>query len=66
MMFKHIFSAVLLVLATSTAIAQSAPTPRADAHKSYDDKIRECRKLGAEQGLSGEALRAYVTDCARR
>jgi hypothetical protein len=65
-MFKHIFGAALLMLATSMAMAQTAPTPRADAHKSYDDKIRECRKLGAEQGLTGEALRAYVTDCARR
>ena len=47
-------------------LAQTSPAPApSDTHKSYDQKARECRKLAKGQGLSGEALRAFIADCVK-
>ncbi len=64
-MSKQILLAVLWVLIASCSMAYTAPQPRVDAHKAHDDKIRECRKRGAEQGLVGETLRSFVAQCTR-
>jgi hypothetical protein len=67
-MLKNTFVvAALVLLGASSSLAQTPP-PEArveNTHKSYDQKARECRKLARGQGLSGEALRAFIADCVK-
>ncbi len=66
-MLKNMFViAALMLLGASASLAQTSPAPApSDTHKSYDQKARECRKLAKGQGLSGEALRAFIADCVK-
>jgi hypothetical protein len=67
-MLKNTFVvAALVLLGASASLAQTAPpqAPATNTHKSYDQKARECRKLSQDQGLSGEALRAFIADCIK-
>jgi hypothetical protein len=50
----------------SISIARAPPAPApSDAYEHYEQKARECRTLAKEPGLSGEALRAFIADCAK-
>jgi hypothetical protein len=61
---KSILTLASLLVSTGFCFAQSAPAPAvADAHKSHDQKARECRKAGADKQLTGEALLAFVATC---
>jgi hypothetical protein len=67
-MLKNMFAvAALALLGTASSLAQTAPAapPATNTHKSYDQKARECRKLAQDQGLTGEALRAFIADCVK-
>lgn len=64
-MLKNIFMSVAALLAASSfCLAQTAPA-KENPHRSYDQKARECKKLGAEQQLSGEELRAFIATCIK-
>lgn len=69
-MIKSILSIVAgLALGVSTAFA-AAPAPQQAPkevnHRTYDQKLHDCRKLGSESGLSGEALRSFIADCMKK
>jgi hypothetical protein len=51
-----------LLVSVGFCFAQSAPAV-ADAHKTHDQKARECRKAGADKQLTGEELLAFVATC---
>jgi len=58
-----------LVLGASTALAGTPPkaaAPQDAPHRNYDQKMRDCRKLGTESGLSGDALRGFIADCMKK
>ena len=65
---KAILALAGLLTLTGVTLAQQ-PTPVLPAsapvpdHKAYDQRARECRKLGLEQKLSGEELLAFVSLC---
>ena len=64
-MLKIIFSSIAALLAASSlCLAQTAPA-KENTHRSYDQKARECKKLGAEQQLSGEELRTFIATCLK-
>ena len=64
-MLKITISSIAALLAASSfCLAQTAPA-KENAHRSYDQKARECKKLGAEQQLSGEELRTFIATCLK-
>jgi hypothetical protein len=61
---KSILTLASLLVSASFCFAQSAPAPaEANAHKTHDQKARECRKAGADKQLTGDALLAFVATC---
>ena len=64
MLKKIILTVAGLLAATSFCLAQTEP-PKENAHRTYDQKSRECKKLGAEQQLTGEELRVFVATCMK-
>ncbi len=64
MLKKIILSVAAVFAASSFCLAQTAPA-KENAHRSYDQKARECKKLGAEQQLSGEELRTFIATCLK-
>lgn len=61
---KAILTLASLLLSASLGFAQSAPAPAAtNAHKAYHQKVRECRKAGADMQLAAKELRAFVATC---
>ena len=65
MLKKVILSVAAMLFATSFCLAQTAPA-QDKTHRTYDQKFRECKKLGAEQQLTGEELRTYIATCMKR
>jgi len=58
-----------LVLGATTTLAGTPPpatAPKDAPHRSYDQKRFDCRKLGAESGLSGQALRSFIAECMKK
>jgi hypothetical protein len=53
-----------MLAATGFCLAQTAPA-KENTHRTYDQKARECKKLGAEQQLTGEALRTFIATCMK-
>lgn len=49
---------------TGSVFAQSASAV-VDGHKTYDQKMRECRKSAADKGLSADAQRTAVAACMK-
>jgi hypothetical protein len=67
-MLKNIILSVAgLLVATSYCLAQTAPAApvKEDTHRAYDKAARACKKLGAEQQLTGDELRAFVAKCMK-
>ena len=64
MLKKIILSVAGLLAATSFCLAQTEP-PKENTHRTYDQIARECKKLGAEQKLKGEALRTFIAACMK-
>jgi hypothetical protein len=64
MLKKIILSVAGLLAATGFCLAQTAPV-KDNTHRSYDQRARECKKLGTEQQLSGEELRAFIATCMK-
>ncbi len=65
MLRKIVLSIAGMLAATSFCLAQTAPAAE-NTHRTYDQKFRECKKLGAEQQLTGEELRTYIATCMKR
>jgi hypothetical protein len=67
MLKKIILSVAGLLVTTSFCLAQTAPAApvKENSHRTYDQKARECKKLGAEQKLTGEELRAFIATCIK-
>ena len=67
MLKKIILSATGLLVATSFCLAQTAPAApvKESTHRTYDQRARECRKLGAEQQLAGDELRSFIAACIK-
>jgi peptidoglycan hydrolase CwlO-like protein len=64
-MLKKITVAVATMLvATSFCQAQTAPAKQ-NTHRNYDQAARECKKMAAEQQLSGDELLAFVAKCMK-
>jgi Ni/Co efflux regulator RcnB len=64
MLKKIILSVAAVFAASSFCLAQTAPA-KENAHRSYDQRARDCKKQGAEQQLSGEELRTFVAKCLK-
>ncbi len=63
-MIKHfVLAAAIALQGGSWAVAQTAQP--SDAHKSYDQKRRDCRKQADEKGLKGEEMRAFIAQCMK-
>ena len=61
---KSILTLASLLVSAGFCFAQSAPAPAAaDAHKSHDQKARDCRKAGTDKQLTGDQLLAFVATC---
>jgi hypothetical protein len=56
------FAMLPLAQAQPPAATSAAPT---NAHKTYDEKVRACRKEASAKGLQGQDLRAYIAQCAK-
>jgi hypothetical protein len=64
-MLKKITMTVAGTLVAATLCsAQTAPA-KPNTHRNYDQAARECKKLGAEQQLSGDALLAFIAKCMK-
>jgi hypothetical protein len=64
MLKKIILSVAGTLVASSFCLAQTAPV-KENTHKKYDQVARECKRLGAEQQLTGEELRAFIAKCIK-
>ena len=64
MLRNSLIAAVAALLATGAVLAQ-APPPGTNAHQSQEQRLRACRREAAEQGLAGEARRAFIAECTR-
>jgi hypothetical protein len=65
--FILISAGVMLGVSTAYAAAPAPQqAPKEVHHRNYDQKLHDCRKLGSESGLAGEALRAFVAECMKK
>ena len=64
MLKKVILSVAAMLFATSFCLAQTAPA-QDKTHRTYDQKFRECKRLGAKQQLTGDASRAFIAKCMK-
>jgi hypothetical protein len=67
MLKKVLISTAMVLHSAMLCFAQpSAPTaPTENPHKTYDQKVRECRKLAIDQQLTGEVSRAFIAQCVK-
>jgi hypothetical protein len=67
MLKKIILSVAGLLVTTSFCLAQTAPAAPVKENSTHAQRLktRECRKLGAEQQLTGDELRAFVATCMK-
>jgi hypothetical protein len=67
MLKKIILSVAGLLVTTSFCLAQTAPAAPVteNTHRAQLQKSRECKKLGAEQKLTGEELRVFIATCMK-
>jgi hypothetical protein len=49
---------------TSFCLAQTAPAKQ-NTHRNHDRAARECKKVGADQQLSGDALLTFIAKCMK-
>lgn len=64
MLKKMFVAATGLLLSTSFCLAQTAPV-KENAHRSYDQRARDCKKQAAEQQLKGEELLSFIATCMK-
>ena len=64
MLKNVILSMAGLLIASSFCLAQTEPA-KENTHRSYDQKARACKKLAAEQQLTGDELRTFVANCMK-
>jgi hypothetical protein len=63
MIKKIIAAAVTVLLSSSFCLAETAaPTNK---HREMAQRARECKKLAADQNLTGEDARNYVITCMK-
>jgi hypothetical protein len=61
---KIAIAVVGMLVASTTCLAQTAPAQQ-NTHRNYDQAARECKKMAAEQQLTGDALLAFVAQCPK-
>ena len=64
MLKKTILCVAGWLIANSFCLAQTEPA-KENTHRTYDQKARACKKLGAEQQLTGEDLRTFIATCMK-
>ena len=64
MLKKIMLTVAGMLVSASFCLAQTTPA-KENTHRTYDQKARECKKLGAEQHLTGEELRAFLAACMK-
>jgi hypothetical protein len=67
MLKKIILTVAGLLATTSFCLAQTAPAApgKENTHHTQRQKARDCKKLGADQQLTGEELLAFVAKCMK-
>jgi hypothetical protein len=65
-MLKRLFVTTAIALqGASLCLAQVPPpsVPASNPHQTYDQKVRACKILATNQGLTGDARSAFIAQC---
>ena len=65
MIHRALVYTAITILACSSGLAQAAE-PAQNAHKAYEQKLRDCRTRAVEQQRTGEELRSFVAACMKK